>query len=340
LIGDQIEIDFCHTNPEGMPHVSLVTDIVQLFGTGSVPVIVGGSVLGVFELGERFASQRAKDALSKWLLTFDVQKTKALPEGTQELFERIFGERHFSWKCFVRSAAFSVGAMVFISIVFLLIFPTEILEMLRRIVVFEVEMESVKVYGDWFMLVLWLPVSILVDYVSLFKTRVILGGLTRLRQVRQLTAIAIVGIDYIVYRFIAFTGILVIALVDNIVNDPTNRDLLSWGIDFINTFMTQVIDGVLGKTFLPFFPTSPQLGIILFWAGFAPSLWLWLYVFALFVTRAILRSEKLVNWLRWGLDVEKNPFRSIGAIAAGLAFIVSVAIILVSVEVSRISTAT
>jgi hypothetical protein len=36
-----------------MPHVSLVTDIVQLFGTSSVPVIVGGSVLGVFELGER-----------------------------------------------------------------------------------------------------------------------------------------------------------------------------------------------------------------------------------------------------------------------------------------------
>jgi hypothetical protein len=132
---------------------------------------------------------------------------------------------------------------------------------------------------------------------------------------------------------------LVIALIDNIVNDPTNRDLLSWGIDFINTFITQVIDGVLGKTFLPFFPTSPQLGSILFWAGFAPSLWLWLYVFALFVTRAILRSEKLVNWLRWGLDVEKNPFRSIGAVAAALAFIASVAIILVSAEVSRISEA-
>jgi hypothetical protein len=96
----------------GTLHVSLVTDIVQLFGTSSVPAIVGGSVLGVFELGERLTSQRAKDALSKWLLTFDVEKTKALPEGTQELFERIFGERHFSWNCFVRSAAFSVGAIV------------------------------------------------------------------------------------------------------------------------------------------------------------------------------------------------------------------------------------
>ena len=94
--------------------MSLPSDIIQLFGPASVPAIVFGSVLGLFELGERFASQRAKDALSKWLVSFDVRKAKALPDGTQELFERIFGERHFSWKCFIRSAAFSLGAMVFI----------------------------------------------------------------------------------------------------------------------------------------------------------------------------------------------------------------------------------
>jgi hypothetical protein len=81
------------------------------------------------------------------------------------------------------------------------------------------------------------------------------------------------------------------------------------------------------------------LFFIMFWAGFALSIWMWLYVAALFVTRALLRSEKLVNWLRWALDIEKAPFRSIGAVAATLAFIASVAIILVSVEVSRISAA-
>jgi hypothetical protein len=96
--------------------VSLPSDIIQLFGTGSVPAIVAGSVLGLFELGERFASQRAKDALSKWLLTFDVQKVKALPDGTQQIFERTFGERHFSLKCFGRSSAFSLGATCFIAI--------------------------------------------------------------------------------------------------------------------------------------------------------------------------------------------------------------------------------
>ena len=107
--------------------MSLAADIVQLVGTSSVPVVVAGSVLGVFELGERLASQRAKDALSKWLVSFDVQKAKALPDGTRELFSRIFGERHFSLKCFVRSATFSVGALAFIGILAFLIDPKEAL---------------------------------------------------------------------------------------------------------------------------------------------------------------------------------------------------------------------
>ena len=42
--------------------MSLPADIIQLVGTSSVPVVVAGTVLGVFELGEKLASQRAKDA--------------------------------------------------------------------------------------------------------------------------------------------------------------------------------------------------------------------------------------------------------------------------------------
>jgi hypothetical protein len=320
-----------------------VSDIVQFVGTGSVPVIVAGTVYGVFELGEKLASQRAKDALSKWLLTFDIQRAKALPDGTQELFERIFGKRHFSLKCFVRSAAFSLGAIVFISIIFLLLFPKEIFEMLRRTFTFKVEIGRIQAYGDWFPLTLWLPWSILIDYVSLFKTRFILGILARVRQLNQLAAIAIVSIDYIVYRLIAFIGATVIALVDNLVmteNIETIPKVMDIGLAEAREIIIQVIDGIVGNSFLPLFPTAPQSGIILFWAGFAPSLWMWLYVFALFTTRILLRSERIVTWLRWGLDIEKAPFRSIGAVAAVLAFIASVAILLVSAEVARLTAAT
>jgi hypothetical protein len=303
----------------GTLHVSLPTDIIQLFGTSSVPAIVAGSVLGVFELGERFASQRAKDALSKWLLTFDVQKARALPDGTQELFERIFGERHFSLKCFIRSAAFSLGAMAFIGILCLLISP-------RAILIQATEISDSDTF--WLLiglLALWLPWSILIDYVSLFKTRVILRVL--LRTQLQSLALAMLVIDSFVYSLIFHVGIVVIVMID--------AALLSQGVA-----SAQAVSLLQLFVFGSRVPTiSHPLNFILFWAGFAPSIWMWLYVAALFVTRTLLKSEKLVNWFRWALDVEKNPFRSIGAVAATLAFIASVAIILVSAEVSRISAA-
>jgi hypothetical protein len=294
-------------------------DIIHLFGTGSVPVLVAGSALGVFELGERFASQRAKDALSKWLLTFDVQKAKALPDGTKELFERIFGERHFSWKCFIRSATFSLGAMVFIGILGLLITPKEALQAMRMVFV------AIVYQGDWRVLALWFPWSIAIDYVSLFKTRVILRVLTRMRFRNTMISAAILGIDFLVYKLLFTLGFVVVGLVlAGITLGWTN---VEWPTDFIGP-LTEVFTHV---------PNAKDDSFIFFWSGFVPSIWMWLYVLALFVTRGLLRSEKLVGWLRWGLDVEKAPFRSIGAVAATLAFIASVAIILASAEVSRIS---
>jgi len=164
----------------GNLHVSLATDIVQLFGTGSVPVLVGGTVLGVFELGERFASQRAKDALSKWLASFDVKKTGALPEGTKELFEKIFGKRHLSLKCLFRSAMFSVGAMLFIGTLVFMIDPKEALKMMTKIVSEEricyqfPDKWVCGIFSTPIELMLWIPWAILIDYLSLFKTRIVL----------------------------------------------------------------------------------------------------------------------------------------------------------------------
>jgi hypothetical protein len=294
----------------GTPHVSLPTDIIQLFGTGSVPVLVGGTVLGVFELGERFASQRAKDALSQWLLTFEVQKAKALPDGTQELFERIFGEHHFSWKCFGRSAAFSLGAILFLALIGFLVDPKRLVSIFTQLSTFNI-------------VLIWLPWAIFIDYISLFKTRVIMRILAQLNWPRILM-IGILAIDFLVYKSIFLFAFVTLALGD-------------WPFDLLQ--MEIALNVALDQLLTSYYPKPTSLEAVLFWSGFAPSIWMWLYVAALFVTRALLRSEKLVNRLRWALDIEKNPFRSIGAVAAGLAFIASVAIILVSAEVSRISAA-
>jgi hypothetical protein len=175
-------------------------DIIQLFGPASVPAVVFGSVLGVFELGDRLASQqRVKDPLSKWLVSFDVQKAKALPEGTQELFERIFGERHFSLKCFVRSAAFSLCAIVFVRIIVLLINPSLFFALLR----------ASPVPVSFLYLPAWIVWAILIDYVSLFKARVILRILTRFVRLQILLSLGILIIDYVTYKVLFRIGLVV-----------------------------------------------------------------------------------------------------------------------------------
>jgi hypothetical protein len=159
-----------------------LSDITQFIGTSSVPVVVAGTVLGVFELGEKLASQPAKDALSKWLLTFDVRKAGALPNGTREIFEWVFGKRHFSTECFIRSALFSLGAMVVVGIIMFLISPAEVLPPERDLALV--------------LIALWLPWSILIDYVSLFKTRLILDFLIRIGRTNIFSAVIVLWITF------------------------------------------------------------------------------------------------------------------------------------------------
>jgi len=185
----------------------------------------------------------------------------------------------------------------------------------------------------WLPIVLWLPWSIIIDYISLLKTRLILRFLTR-SEVRSL-AVGILGIDYALYRMLFALGSLTavgLALY-------LTGDLLFFTSEYIDKWTQWNFAQSPTLLVYPIYLREDPVSVIFFWSGLAPSVWMWLYVLALFATRGLLRSEKLVTWLRWFLDIEKNPFRSIGAVAAALAFIASVAIILVSAEVSRITAA-
>jgi hypothetical protein len=51
----------------------------------------------------------------------------------------------------------------------------------------------------------------------------------------------------------------------------------------------------------------------LFYAGMLPSLWLWLYVISVMLTRGIRRAQP---------NIDDAPFRSIGVIAAALTFVI------------------
>jgi hypothetical protein len=179
-------------------------------------------------------------------------------------------------------------------------------------------------------LALWLPFSILVDYISLYKTRIILRILARMQRRTVIAAVAILVADFIVYKVIFSAGFMADILASFLWLDIP-IDLTGYTPSFIFNIIAYVYTDVTQVENMALF--------VLFWAGLAPSLWLWLYVAALFVTRALLRSERILTWLRWSLDIEKAPFRSIGAVAAALAFMASVAVLLISAELARISAA-
>ena len=218
----------------------------RTFRQQRVPVVLAGSVLGVFELGERLTSQRAKDALSNWLLTFDVRKAGALPDGTQELFERVFGESHFSAKCFVRSTMFSVGAMIFIVLLGLLVLPHEFLGLINAL---DKPPSSSITLGVWLLLTLWVPWSILLDYLSLFKTRIILRVLTRLKR-NVIYYIAVVAADLCIYKIMWSIGIVAVFVVYYFYaseDSTTVLELFAIGMDVL-------LDGFsIGLSFFPSF---------------------------------------------------------------------------------------
>jgi hypothetical protein len=320
---------------------SLVADFL---GPSSVPVILAGFVYGVFEVGERLASQRAKDALAQWLLTFQVQKLAALPEGTREMFEYIFGERHFSLKCVVRSIVFSIGAMAFVAFLVYLISPPRFHEAFRVFLSGRSRADDLPYLGLSFAssnvdIVIWLIWSFFVDYLSLFKTRLVLRVFGRLSKVRLPIALGILAVDYLSYALLFSVGV-VLTWYSAIKIRPLMFEGVFTTVYFDDPGMlVDILLRVLSNSKLGFHiqmfvknPTDTLLGIF-FWAGFGPSIWLWLYVLTLFATRAILRSEAIVKWLQWFLDIEKSPFRSLGSVAAGIVFVVSGALLLIAAAV-------
>jgi hypothetical protein len=157
------------------------------------------------------------------------------------------------------------------------------------------------------------------DYISLFKTRLVLRWMVGAARRTPLICAALIA-DFFAYVLIIIVGfqyflIMLSLSLPTLLYVPYIITLSGW------------LRALPGITFIY---QGNDVGMTAFWGGFAPSAWLWFYVAALLATRAFLRSETLVNRLRWFLDIEKNAFRSIGAVAAGLAFVGSAIVVLVA----------
>jgi hypothetical protein len=283
-------------------------------------IAFAGATIAIFEFVERISSKGAKASVTKQITMLDPGMADRLPHGANQLFKTIFGSYHFSRTCFLRSASISFAGMLF----FLAIAYVTYVSSEGGYFWWDIFALSIHNMGEHAVLLLpgsdyiwmtaiWVPFSIFLDYIILYKTRLVIGILS-VRQYTIATIIAVGLLDIIIGYYIFF---IILGSFQNLVEFAELPDE-SWYLPFYTydaPFILWPINSVSA----------------LFYASALPSLWLWLFIASIIFARVITHSQGALGWLRWFLDIESAPFRSVGVVAAGLSFaLISIPLVLMT----------
>ena len=95
------------------------------FGAGPAAFIV---LYGLFAKLEDIASPDAKRDIAAWLKRAEVPGSLVnWPSQFAALFDRVFGERHLSWRCFFRSSIASLAAVAVMTVIWAALRPMDAL---------------------------------------------------------------------------------------------------------------------------------------------------------------------------------------------------------------------
>ena len=160
---------------------------MDFFGPAGRPAAVAAFIWAVFELAEKVTSKQVKAALTVQLKTLKAEDAAAAPAGAHELFNRVFGQRQFSIKCVIRSVVFSLVSILIVSII---AFPHRrpLIDLLR----------NDPFDRSYFLM--WVPVSLIPDFLNLYKTRIIIKFLNNKKTFPAWRLISIICLDFIWLR--------------------------------------------------------------------------------------------------------------------------------------------
>ena len=265
-----------------------ISSIVIIWGT-----LIGGIWL-LFYAMEETATPDAKRSAVDWIKSIAAKSTSQTivesPQWFIEAFDRIFGDRHLTWRCFQRSCVASMMAVSVMTIVW---------------TVLDIDLWQSHLLlnqGSPIIVMLFaaLVFNLVPDYISLLETRWILrrvshAGLKKL--------IAIVVLDVIITGgiFVCGVGIIVI-LISSIDGHPM-------GVSEIAEFFS---DWVLLKSYL-----DMPFGIF-FYSTYFTSVWLYLFIAASIATKLLYSLGHTGNQVLALLKVEEKPFNSMGLLLIGL----------------------
>jgi hypothetical protein len=251
-------------------------------------VVLFGAVWGFFKGVESVLSNDTKLEIAIWLIGQKLlgPKVEPWPETFARVFDRVFGEKHLSWQCFSRSALASLAALG-VSIL------TSVITSRRETLLLVVELAVFWGYAIF--------MNILSDYVSLLKTRVILGKINNRRFIHTLA--------WLCFDILITGGIVILTLcVLFVISAPS----------FHQARLDEVITVPLAALMFLSDPLARAYRVLWVVPAFFTSIWLWLYAGSGFLLKAVRRFDIGFQWFNRKFDIEEKPLSAIGLVAGAL----------------------
>jgi len=301
-----------------------LTTITKLINSPPGQLVAGGILAGIvwkfFERVESVLNEDTKLEIARWLRlkSFETglrtDNSANWPGTFLQIFNRVFGERHLSWKCVWRTTVASVffgflGALVVVP--FIMGWHGDP----------SLDVFALYEYGP-VVLILALTLSVLPDYLSLFETRLILNIMRGSTSFWWPVLMVLDLLFTIGTAIIWSTTFLAIVLqsIQYLVGEPDPEFTLVRSWQFVRIYL-------FGREF-PF-------GLMFIPSAIFTSIWLWLYAGSGFLLKFARRFDIGFDWFNRKFDIEKKPLQSIGLVAGALLALVYWAVVIVSRIVGR-----
>ncbi len=249
----------------------------------------------LFEKGDDLINDDAKRQLKGWILNLKTpEKMHNWPTLFAHWFDRIFGEKHLSWKCFFRSCLASLAAVLLVTLVWAALRPQELRLILSGFWLAPSELGLIQK-----ILLYFVALNLLPDYVSLLETRYIIKLMGK--RSSFVWHIMLLLLDAIVTLFIAAALPLILAFFSFsfVSSEPIS----------LQTYLSEVLP-LTGNSLIFRGVGAPFLAIC-FYTAFLTSVWIWLYALSGFLLKVLALWEFTKGKVKLG----EKPLTYLGAMA-------------------------
>lgn len=278
--------------------------LTKLINSPPGVLVAGGVLAGIvwrfFERVEAVLTDQTKLEIAVWLVGRKKfgPKVQPWPDTFAEIFDRVFGRKHLSWKCLRRSAIASILITIVMFVYSLLHFGVRCLNL-----------SGVQWPDTKPILMTSLLACIIPPYLSLLETRLILRVMKRTSH--SLTWVLLLIIDLIItgYTSVVFVYVAVV--------------LAKGADDLGGTIISLPFKIAQHPIDLAWILVAPKAtASFLFIPCLFTSIWLWLYAGSGFLLKAARRFDLGFDWFNRKFDIEKKPLQSIGMVAGALVAVV------------------